>query len=344
MQTIQEYSQTIPAQPLVSFIITCYNLPGKLLCECIDSVRKLSINENEREIIVVDDGSKESPINELMKYGDEVIYLRQKNKGLSEARNTGIQMARGEYLQFIDGDDRLLPTVYNACLNFIRKKKPEMLMFNFTHTEENNKQKDLTLPSPSDSDFQFHVSESTTGSDYMRHNNIRATACGYIFRRNVLGDLRFTPGIYNEDEEFTPLLLLRTEDIRTTNAKAYLYQQRPHSITTDKNVRKRLKRLNDTKDIICRLNIQVDRMSPNDKSALQRRIAQLTMDYLYNVIRETQSRQYLNRRIKELSQKGLFPLPDRHYTTKYKWFRRLTNSPKGLSLLMRIIPMINKER
>lgn len=332
MQTLQNHSQTLSAQPLVSFIITCYNLPAKLIGECIDSIRKLSLKESEREIIVVDDGSEESPINELMRYGDEVIYLRQRNKGLSEARNAGIQMARGEYLQFIDGDDRLLPAAYDFCLDIVREKSPEMLLFDFTHSERDMKKE------------PFDISKPLSGSEYMRHNNIRATACGYMFKHSILGDLRFTPGIFNEDEEFTPLLLLRTENVRTTNAKAYLYQQRPHSIMTDKNIRKRLKRLNDTKDIICRLNLQADRMAPNDKSALQRRVAQLTMDYLYNVIRETRSRRYLDRQIKDLHQKGLFPLPNRRYTTKYTWFRRMTNSPKGLSLLMRVIPFINKER
>ena len=47
--------------------------------------------------------------------------------------------------------------------------------------------------------------------------------------------------------------------------------------------------------------------------------------------------------ISELRKKGLFPLPDRDYTAKYIWFRKLSNSPTGLSLLTRIIPLIDKE-
>ena len=87
-----------------------------------------------------------------------------------------------------------------------------------------------------------------------------------------------------------------------------------------------------------------DRLPINDKAALQRRVAQLTMDHLYNIILQTKSRHYLDRKINELRKEGLFPLSDKDYTTKYKWFRHLTNSSKGISLLMRIIPMINKER
>ena len=68
------------------------------------------------------------------------------------------------------------------------------------------------------------------------------------------------------------------------------------------------------------------------------------MDYIYNIIVQTRSRHYLDRKLTFLRKGGLFPLPDRDYTTKYKWFRRLTNSSMGLSLLMNILPMIDKER
>ena len=52
-------------QPLVSFILTDYNLPTDMLCECIDSILRLSLRADEREIIIVDDGSDNSPMNDL---------------------------------------------------------------------------------------------------------------------------------------------------------------------------------------------------------------------------------------------------------------------------------------
>ncbi len=314
--------------PLISFILTYYNFPVKLLSECIESILALSLRNFEREIIIIDDGSEKSPIDDLKKYGDDIIYIRQKNKGLSEARNTGIQMASGEYLQFVDGDDLLLQAPYEHCIDLIRFSHPEMVIFNFTHSGKEDKT------------YQDAIIQS--GSDYMRNNNIRGTACGYLFKRTILGDLRFTPGIIHEDEEFTPQLLLRAEQVCVTDAEAYLYRQRPGSIITDSHIRKKLRRLRDTKDIIVRLNILADRLPASDKTALQRRVAQLTMDYLYNIIRETQSRHYLERKIEDLRREGLFPLPDRDYTAKYVWFRRMTNSPTGLAILMRIIPMMGK--
>ena len=319
-------------KPLISFIIAYHDLPDGMLCQCIDSILALSLDKTEREIIVVDDGSEQSPMNELLPYHDHIIYIRQRNKGLSEARNTGIQMATGNYLQFIDGDDYLLKAPYEHCLDLVRSSRPEMVIFDFTHSDKPQK------------DFKYIDSKPQSGCSYMRHQNIHGTACGYLFSRSILGDLRFTLGIYHEDEEFTHQLLLRAESICITNAQAYFYRERDNSIITDTQVRKRLKRLNDLKDIIFRLNTIADRRPTNDKTALQRRVDQLTMDYLYNVILQTRSRHYLERRIEELRQKGLFPLPHRDYTTKYAWFRRLSNSPKGISLLMRIIPLMKKKR
>lgn len=316
--------------PLVSFIITYYNLPTWMLLECIESILVLSLRPYEREIIVIDDGSDVSPINELNDYRNEIIYIRQKNQGLSEARNTGVKIASGKYMQFVDGDDKLIQPAYEHCLDIARYNNPDMVMFDFT---------DKICQQTTFSDAQ-----PVSGVEYMQHNNIRPTACGYLLRRAVLGDLRFTPGIYHEDEEFTPLLLLRTETVCKTDAKAYIYRQRPKSITSSRDKRNTLKRLNDKKDIIFRLHDMTDKLPYIDRIAMQRRIAQLTMDYIYNIITQTRNRQYLEKRLEELHKKNLYPLPEKDYTPKYKWFRRMTNSKIGLAVLMRALPLIKKER
>ena len=309
-------------KPLISFVIAYYDLPLKLLRQCLDSILALSLQPSEREIIVVDDGSEHSPMNELMAYGDAIHYIRQAHQGLSVARNTGLQMASGTYLQFVDSDDLLLKKAYEHCIDLARKHQPEMVVFQLTRQN--------------DSKDTYKDSEAQSGSNYMRHQNIRGSACGYLFARSILGDLRFTPGIRHEDEEFTPQLLLRAEIIRVTDAKAYLYRHTPDSITTSQDSRQRLSRLEDSRNIIERLNTIADRLPRDDRMALQRRVAQLTMDYLYNIIRQTGSRQHLEREMEVLRKQGLFPLPDRDYTQKYTWFRRLTNSSIGISILMRL--------
>ena len=317
-------------KPLISFILTYFDLPVQMLCECIDSILALSLNSSEREIIVIDDGSEQSPMNNLQKYGDDIIYIRQKNMGLSEARNTGIQMARGQYLQFVDSDDLLIKAPYEHCINIARQKQPDIIDLDFTTT--------------SSTDGPYSDLDAMSGCEYMRHHNIKGTACGYLFQRTTLSDLRFTPGIYNEDEEFTPLLLSRADTICVTSAQAYYYRQRPESITTTTDIRTTLRRLGDCHTVINKLARLADILPFSERQALQRRVAQLTMDYIYNIIVQTRSRHYLDRKLAILRREGLFPLPDRDYTLKYSWFRRLTNNSIGLSLLMRVLPRISKER
>ena len=317
-------------KPLISFILSYYNLPKQMLLDCIDSILTLSLTAAEREIIVVDDGSAESPVDALMKYGNDITYIRQRNQGLSEARNTGIQMAAGQYLQFVDADDVLNKEAYEHCLQIAKTQNPEMIVFDFSNSPTNaHDYKDLP---------------SQSGNYYMRHHNIHGMACGYLFQRAVLGDMRFTPGIYHEDEEFTPMLLLRAENVIVTTAQAYCYQQRTNSITNKSNSDNLQQRFNDFKDILHRLHIAADRMPIDDKTALQRRVAQLTMDYIYQVIRLTRSGKVLESEISQLTSKGLFPLPAQNYTTKYTWFRRLVGTSIGRSMLVRIIPLTLKER
>jgi len=319
-------------KPLISFIITYYNEPLDLLCECIDSITVLTLTSDEREIIVVDDGSDESPVETLKQFGDAITYIRQKNMGLSEARNRGIQMATGKYLQFVDADDTLISQPYEHCIELVMREEPEMVVFDFSSSP-------IGVP-----DCHIQDQPVQSGSHYIRHNNIHGMACGYLFKRSILGDMRFTPGIYHEDEEFTPMLLLRAENVIVTSAQAYYYEKRPDSITNTKDPNSIQKRLSDFKGILRRLHIAADRMPIDDKTALQRRVAQLTMDYIYQVIRQTRSRKLLESEIQELTQLSLFPLPNQAYTTKYTWFRRLSSTSVGRALLMGIIPLTRQER
>lgn len=320
-------------QPLVSFIVTCYNLPVDMLCECINSILRLTLRPFEREIIVVDDGSDTSPMNDLLKYGDDIIYVRQKNHGVSVARNTAMDMAKGQYIQIIDGDDYLIKAPYEHCLDIVRyNSDPDVVMFDFTH-QANQTTNVINTP------------VKKNGAELMRTKNIHGAACCCLFRQSVRGQLSFTPGIaYGEDEEFTPQLLIRAETVYITEAKAYFYRERTTSAIHQKDEASIQKRLDDTKEVILHLSQLADTSPQSDKVALQRRVAQLTMDYIYNTILLTRSEEKLNDTIEDLRRNALFPLPDRPYSMKYIWFRKLSNNSMGRKILLTTLPLMKKER
>ena len=320
-------------QPLVSFIVTCYNLPVDMLCECIDSILKLNLETAEREIIVMDDGSDVSPMNDLLKYGDDIIYVRQKNNGVSVARNTAMAMAKGQYIQLVDGDDRLLKVPYDYCLDLIRNcSNVDVVMFDFTHKSDK-------------APAAFNPPIIKNGPELLRTENIRGAACCSLFRQAVRGKLAFTPGIaYGEDEEFTPQLLIRAETVYVTDAKAYFYRERTTSAVHQTDEASIQKRLTDTKAVILHLNRLADTSPQSDRVALQRRVAQLTMDYIYNTIMLTRSEEKLNDILEDLRKEALFPLPNHPYSAKYTWFRRLSNSALGRKILLTTLPFMKKER
>jgi len=99
-----QFEEHHPKMELVSIIIPCFR-QAHLLGEAIESV--LAQSYPHFEIVVVDDGSPDNPLQVVKRYSS-VSYLRQENGGVASARNRGIQTSTGEYLVFLDGDDRLL--------------------------------------------------------------------------------------------------------------------------------------------------------------------------------------------------------------------------------------------
>jgi glycosyltransferase involved in cell wall biosynthesis len=110
---------------LVSVVIPCFNA-GHYLNEAIQSV--LAQTHARIELLVVDDGSTDRTEEVACSY-PQVIYLRQRNQGVASARNTGLRSSIGDYVVFLDGDDRLLPHAVEAGLKCLRKHPKSGLVY-----------------------------------------------------------------------------------------------------------------------------------------------------------------------------------------------------------------------
>ena len=299
--------------PLVSFIIPYHNEPEAFLKACVESIRALPLAKDEAEIIVVDDGSKTPTASFCLSGGENVSlpsgrfgggrYIRQEQAGLSVARNTGLSQAQGLYIQFVDADDCLVPSAYKAVLEELRKGKDDVVMFKMMAS---------TQPPPREREASGGNSLLWKGRGrlFLQHRNLRAAAWGYAFKREILGDFRFYPGLLHEDELFTPQLFLKAKSLSELDAKAYFYRQHEGTITHSKSSEKVQKRLNDIHFIIRELQSLCNPM-------LERRVRQLTADYLQNIWMLTHSLRELCRRAKELREEGLLPLPLCCYSLRY---------------------------
>ena len=191
------------------------------------------------KILVVEDGCEHKVQDKVCSLSPLVGYVCQEHAGLSVARNTGISCSHGEYIQFVDADDCLEPSAYNAVLDHLRSRRDDAVMFRMT-TKQGGKSGRLTAK---------HI----TGKDFLQQHNLRAAAWGYAFRRDILGSLRFSPGLLHEDELFTPQLLLRVKTLCLLEVKAYFYRQREGTITHAKSTEMVGKRLDDIFSIIMTL-------------------------------------------------------------------------------------------
>lgn len=337
---------------LISFVVTYYNIPLPMIRECIHSIVSLNIPADSREILLVDDGSTTNPMPAMAEYAEQVTYVRQENRGLSGARNKGIELAQGKYIQFVDGDDKLIPSAYNQMIRFASEDNLDMIMMRLTH-----KQPTRLNPLPSKGglskfgkeivsprgDFEEAKSASqqvnrTSGAQYLASNNLRVSACSFLVKRELLSELRFKEGILHEDELFMPLLILKVKSMVSLPIDAYYYRDRTTSITHRNNKDWIERRLKDKHKVILLLQQELTHLTDGlERKALERRIAQLTMDYIYDTCRLTSDAKGLETRIAALKSEELFPLPKEKYTKKYQLFACLSQSELVRYLMVKIL-------
>ncbi|MFZ5829041.1 MAG: glycosyltransferase family 2 protein [Planctomycetota bacterium] len=161
---------------MVSVVIACYN-HASYLSEAVDSV--LAQTYAHREIVVVDDGSTDNTPEVAGRYGDRIRYVRQENAGLSGAKNTGLREARGEFVNFLDADDVLLPRMLEKVVRRLAQSPAAGAAFCATILSNGELRDRSWVHSPSLSDCAFddlaHANHLNCHSLVWRRDTLRAT-------------------------------------------------------------------------------------------------------------------------------------------------------------------------
>jgi glycosyltransferase involved in cell wall biosynthesis len=131
------------ASPLVSIVIPAYN-SANYIQETLESC--LAQTYPNFELIVIDDGSTDDTIAIVESYGDKIHLIQQRNSGPAIARNTGIQAAQGEYIQFCDSDDLLHPEKIAHCMAAMLKNPDVALVYSKVRQVAANGESSVGLP------------------------------------------------------------------------------------------------------------------------------------------------------------------------------------------------------
>lgn len=217
----------------ISIIVPVYNVE-KYLDACMHSV----INQTVKplEVILVDDGSTDSSSIICDKYSkeyDNIHVIHQKNGGLSEARNTGLVAAKGEYIIFLDSDDTIIPETCNAFLSAIGDREVDIAIGNLAVIREDSR----TVKMHTLSDSERILSGEEFLKTELKHNTMYAPVTQGVYSRQFLLDnqLFFVSGLLHEDEIFTPTALAAAKLVLPTDIVFYNHMIRPNSITTHKD-------------------------------------------------------------------------------------------------------------
>ena len=250
----------------LSIIVPIYNV-APYLRKCVDSL--LAQDISDYEIILVDDGSTDgssdiadaiqsmyaSSPNNLITSSPAIKVIHQSNAGLSAARNTGIAVAQGDYIMFVDSDDYLQPNVLGALMEQVERDNLDVLRFRYQNVRETG---EVFVPHEGmKTDYNNYSSEPTDGLSFLNERMwVQCYVVQFLVRREIVLQEQFTPNIYFEDTDWTPRMLLRTKRVASTDLVVYNYLWREGSITlSQKDINKMRKQLNDKLALIGKLNM-----------------------------------------------------------------------------------------
>lgn len=267
----------------LSIIVPVYNVE-QYLRKCVFSLVRQDFKNYE--VVLVDDGSTDDSgkiCDELSEtISDERIAIRvihQKNGGLSAARNTGIEVARGEYVMFVDSDDYIESNVLGGLMEQVERDNLDVLRYRLQYIRiKNERVKGIIVRDESrkelKNEWEYEVycpykSDPFKGNDYSEiptdgvsflnsRMNTQCYAWQFIIRRDLImsnqksevsiqtNNCLFTPGIFFEDTDWTPRMLIRANRVASTETIVYNYLlTRQGSITNAVNRSKQQKVLDD---------------------------------------------------------------------------------------------------
>jgi minor teichoic acid biosynthesis protein ggaB len=206
-------------EELVSVIVPVYNVENYLR-ECLDSI--VAQTYRNIEVILIDDGSKDSSGEICDEYADKdnrVKVIHKENGGVSAARNTGLDVAKGEWISYVDSDDYIEDTMLENLICLAKENDVELAMCSFkdiSECENVTQENDIRIFSKDELIYNYVV----RNTDYCITEGI----WDRIYKRVLVDGLRFKNDRINEDILYTMEVFTRAHKAVYTSEKLYNYR------------------------------------------------------------------------------------------------------------------------
>lgn len=222
-------------EPLISVIVPIYKVE-QYLEKCIHSI--IIQTYKNLEIILVDDGSPDNCPKMCDEYGSKdsrIKVIHKLNGGLSDARNAGLDIAKGEYIVFVDSDDYIHPEMVSILYNVIVKTEANIVQCNF------RKVKDNEYVDTNSNNYEISTFNTEQALESLiKENPLKQVVWNKLYKKEIFNELRFEVGKVNEDDFFTYQAFAISNKVSNINKELYYYLVRDTSIMGQKFSIKRL--------------------------------------------------------------------------------------------------------
>ena len=221
----------------VSLIVPVYNVE-KYLSKCIESL--INQTYDNIEIILINDGSTDNSETICRKYekdNNNIVFISQQNAGLSEARNSGIDICTGDYIMFIDSDDYVFPSYVSYHMDLAKKYKADLVISGINNYYEGQKLEEEII---NINCSQQIVSKEIAVKKMLMQDKIDVSASAKLYERKIFNTLRYPKSQIYEDIAVIDKIVEKSNKIVVTTYSGYNYLQRTGSIMHDKMSDKRM--------------------------------------------------------------------------------------------------------
>ena len=227
----------------LSFILPCYNVE-RYIADCLNSIYAQGLPEDEFEVICVNDCSTDGTRNEIVEiqkqHSNLVLLDQPKNMYSGVARNRGLEVAKGDYIWFVDSDDRVKPNIANHLLEIAYADDLDVLLFNYDWFIDGHYG---TFPKINDI---FRATEMMEGGSFVeREFECNLSRLSLLWLRLVKRSLieknhiRFSDLYISQDGPFAWESLLMADRVKSISERCYCYMVSDQSITANKNTAKK---------------------------------------------------------------------------------------------------------